>query len=76
MQDLFDMLSQILAVHWYLTLQCGLEKRELVVDMPQCGRADQSGQLYVARECDRLKCAEFCTVRTKLFLAVRSVPVL
>lgn len=46
------------------------------MDAPQRGRADQSGQLYMARERARLKCAEFCTLRTKLFLEVRSVPVL
>lgn len=34
-------------------------------------RADQSGQIYVAREWGMVKCAEFCTVRTKLFREVR-----
>lgn len=60
--------SQMLAVHWYFTLQCSLEKHGLVVAVPHCGRADQSGQMYVAREWDMLKCSEFCTVRTKLFV--------
>jgi len=50
---------QVLAVHWYLTLQCSLEEHELVVDVPYCGRADQCGQMYVAKEWDMLKYAEF-----------------
>lgn len=63
------MLSQMLAVHWYFTLRCGLEKHELAVDVSHCGRADQSGKMYMAREWHMLKCAEFCTVRTKLFVS-------
>ena len=39
------------------------------MDVPRCGRAGQSGQMYVARERDMLKCAEFKL--NCLFLEVR-----
>lgn len=42
--------SPVLAVQWWFPLQRSLEERERVVNVPQCGTADRSGQMHVAKE--------------------------